>query len=175
MSNGLPGLTSADPEKRLAIYLNDHLAGSTTGLELARRAASSNHGNEFGPALTRIAGEIEEDKASLEDLMSRVQAAPDRLKAGLAWSGEKLGRLKLNGQLMGYSPLSRLIELEALQLGVTGKLALWRALNETLGGDPRLDGFDLDGLIDRARRQRTELESLRLKAAQTALPSGARR
>jgi hypothetical protein len=31
-------------EKFLSIYLNDHLAGSVTGIELARRTLSSNRG-----------------------------------------------------------------------------------------------------------------------------------
>jgi hypothetical protein len=39
--------------------------------------------------------------------------------------------LKLNGQLRGYSPLSRLDELELLQIGVAGKRRLWRALEHT--------------------------------------------
>jgi hypothetical protein len=164
----LPGVFSSDPGKRLGIYLSDHLAGATTGIELARRAASNNRGNEFGPVLAQIAEDIEEDIESLKELMTSVGAGRDRLKEGLAWSGEKLGRLKLNGQVLGYSPLSRLIELEGLTLGVSGKLALWRAIKEVFGGDPRLSGFDLDRLIGRAEEQRATLEECRLKAARVA-------
>ena len=51
----------------------------------------------------------------------------------MGWTGEKLGRLKLNGQLLGYSPLSRLIELEGLMLGIAGKLAMWIALSSRSG------------------------------------------
>jgi hypothetical protein len=173
MSNGLPGVFSSDPEKRVGIYLSDHLAGAMAGIELARRAASNNRGNEFGPVLARIADDIEKDIESLKELMTRISAGRDRLKESLAWSGEKLGRLKLNGQLLGYSPLSRLVELEALSIGVTGKLALWQAIRETFGGDPRLGGFDVDRLIQRAERQRETLEDCRLKAARTALQSEA--
>ena len=35
---------SADPDRLLAIYLNDHLAAATLGVELARRLRSSNRG-----------------------------------------------------------------------------------------------------------------------------------
>ena len=35
----------------LAIYLNDHLAGSTAGVELARRTAHENDGSELGAFL----------------------------------------------------------------------------------------------------------------------------
>jgi hypothetical protein len=39
---------------KLAIYLNDHLAGATGGLELARRVASSNGARRRdGPAVDR--------------------------------------------------------------------------------------------------------------------------
>jgi hypothetical protein len=41
--------------KLLGIYLNDHLAGATIGLELSRRARGSNEGNEYGEVLERTA------------------------------------------------------------------------------------------------------------------------
>ena len=86
-----------------------------------------------------------------------------------AWTAEKAGRLKLNGQLLGYSPLSRLVELEGLSLGVTGKLCLWLGLRAAYQDDPRLTGFDLEGLAKRARDQRQRLERVRRKAAVEAL------
>ena len=56
--------------------------------------------------------QIEEDVDALRDLMARLGVKPDRVKEAMGWTAEKLGRLKLNGQLLGYSPLSRLVELE---------------------------------------------------------------
>ena len=94
--------------KYLTIYLNDHFAGSTIGLELAKRARGSNEGTPLGAFLERLVTEIEEDRETLKRLMDEVGAKRDPLKAGGAWAAEKLGRLKLNGQLTGYSPLSRL-------------------------------------------------------------------
>ena len=52
------------------------------------------------------------------------------LKTAGAAIGEKLGRLKPNEQLSGYSPLSRVLELEMLRSGVEGKHALWNSLVE---------------------------------------------
>jgi len=143
----------------LAIYLNDHLAGSTAGVELARRAASSNAGNEYGDVLSGLAREIEEDRAALERLMESLGVGRDRVKVAAAWLGEKAGRLKPNGHVLSYSPLSRLEEIEFLLLGVTGKLALWRALSEHV---------DLPELEARAESQRERLEALRLRAAREA-------
>jgi hypothetical protein len=162
-------LRNADVSTRLATYLNDHLGGSATGRELGRRALKSNRGNEYGLVLEDVVRQIEEDVESLLELMRRLEVKPDRVKEALGWAGEKVGRLKLNGQLLGYSPLSRLIELEALMLGVSGKLALWQALRAVLADDPRIDGIDLEHLAERAKEQRRVLEGLRRRAAIEAL------
>jgi len=156
-------------DDRLSIYLNDHLAGATVGANLARRAAGSNEGTGYGSVLEAIANEIEEDRAALVYVMQRLAVGHDHLKTALAWAAERAGRFKLNGQLLGYSPLSRLEEIEALSLGVEGKIALWRALRSTHGSDPRLADVDLDDLIDRARSQRGRLERLHARAADEAL------
>lgn len=152
----------------LAIYLNDHLAGATVGVELARRVRGSNRGDpEFGPPLGEICAEIETDRATLEAIMGRLGVGRSRLKPLVAVCGERLGRLKLNGSLRGYSPLSRLVELEALQLGVAGKRRLWLALEHTRASD--LSGIELGALAQRATEQLRRLEALHLKAAALAL------
>lgn len=151
----------------LPIYLNDHLAGATVGLELARRAARENAGTEVGALLSELVTEIGQDRETLLQLMSRLDIAPSRAKIAAAWTAEKLGRLKLNGQLRGYSPLSRLVELEGLATGIEGKRALWLALGEL--ADPRLAGTDFDTLAERARSQRERLEPHRLAAARDCL------
>jgi hypothetical protein len=154
------------PEKRyLAIYLRDHLAGATGGVELARRAARQNQGSEFGAPLAALASEIEEDRAQLRAILRSLDVRPDPLKAGIAWGAEKAGRLKLNGELRGYSPLSRLVEIEALAGGVTGKLSLWRNLRAIAPAEPRLDPAGLDALAGRAEAQLDRLHELCRRAA----------
>ncbi|MDQ3619342.1 MAG: hypothetical protein M3391_04345, partial [Actinomycetota bacterium] len=86
-----------------------------------------------------------------------------------AWLAEKLGRLKLNGSLTGYSDLSRVVELEGLTVGITGKLALWRSLKESAPTDGQtLQGIDLDLLQARAEKQLSDVEERRAKAAKMA-------
>ena len=153
----------------IAIYLNDHLAGATGGLELARRALGANRGTDFEPPLERLATEIAEDRAALVDVMARLAVARDPLKVWAGWAAEKCGRLKLNGRISGYSPLSRVVELEVLALGVTGKGAMWRALARICADDARLTGVDLEALVRRADRQRGLIERERLRAAEIAL------
>lgn len=154
--------------KLLAIYLNDHLAGATAGVELARRLRGSNEGDpEFGPVLAEVCAEVEADRETLKAVMGRLGVGQSRLKPFAAVVGERLGRLKPNGQWRGYSPLSRLDELELLQIGVAGKRRLWRALERAHAGE--LPGFDLNALAERATEQLRRLEALHLKAAALAL------
>jgi hypothetical protein len=150
--------------KYLPIYLNDHLAGAVGAVQLARRAAGQNEGTEYGEVLARIADEIDQDRRTLHDLLKRLGVRGDRVKLLSSVVAEKLGRFKLNGELLSYSPLSRLEEIEILMLGVEGKLGLWRALRANLDIE-----VDFDDLIRRGTAQRRRLEALRLKAAAEAL------
>ncbi len=158
----------------LKIYLEDHYAGATAGLELARRAAGANSGNAYGDVLERIASEIEEDRDSLRAIMTELGVGPDRFKVVGAWASEKAGRLKLNGHLTGYSPQSRVIEFEGILLGVTGKRCLWAALRHVANQETRLDVEELDRLILRAERQIADLEEQRLKAVSEAVAAADR-
>lgn len=152
----------------LGIYLNDHLAGATAGVELARRLRASNADDpEFGPPLSSLCDEIEADRESLVEAMARLGVGRSKLKPLLATVGERMGRLKLNGQVRGYSPLSRLIELEVLQLGVAGKRRLWRALDQTHAAE--LSALAPGALAERATQQLRKVEALHLKAASIAL------
>jgi hypothetical protein len=157
-----------EASKYLATYLNDHLAGSTGGIELARRAANENKGNELGDFLSKLVVEIDDDQDSLKDIMAALGVGEDRLKVAAGWLLEKLGRLKPNAQLTGYSPLSPLVELESLVLGIHGKLAMWHALLQ-IAGPPPLDAGRLEELAARAERQIADVERHRLEVARSAL------
>jgi hypothetical protein len=157
-------------QKHLSIYLQDHFAGATAGADLARRAAGSNRGGEgYDAPLRELAGEIDEDRDSLRSLMDQLHVRADRVKQLAAWTGEKAGRLKLNGHLFTYSPLSRLEELELLALGVTGKRALWRTLHLLARHEPRLSTPELERLISRADEQLEKVEACRRNAVGDAL------
>ncbi len=157
----------AKPERLLAVYLNDHLAGATLGVELCRRLRSSNRDRPaFAKPLAELCAEIETDRETLISLMERLEIGRSTVKPAAAWTAEKLGRLKLNGQLTGYSPLSRLFELEMLAIGIAGKTQMWQALERTL--DESVSGFDFDQLTARAANQRSRVEDLHRSAAAEA-------
>jgi hypothetical protein len=159
-------------DRLLEIYLADHLAAATAGVALAHRVARSNAANETGDALRQLAAEIEEDRRTLRRVVSGLGFDRSRVKELAAWAAEKIGRLKLNGQLRGYSPLSRVLELEALSVGIAGKLALWQSLQRVRDIGERLPEVDLEHLVERARRQRAIVEELRADAVGEAFGGG---
>ena len=155
-------------EKLLRIFMQDHLAAATAGLELARRTRGANQGTAYADDLERIAEEIADDRQALEELMADLGFGSDRVKNIGAWTGEKLGRLKLNGRLTGYSPLSRVIELEGLVAGISLKLSLWGILLDVSEQEARLDRDRLRRLITRGEEQRQTVAALRARAARDA-------
>jgi hypothetical protein len=154
-------------DRLLGIYLNDHLAGSSAICDRCRATRDANSGSELGTFLDGLLGELIEDRRTLLEVMAAVGAPPSRIKATIVRLAERAGRLKLNGQLTGYSPLSRLEELELFSLGVESNRLLWIVLGEH--ADPRLAQFDFAVLATRAARQRDGLEQHRRAAARTAL------
>ncbi|MGW7258831.1 hypothetical protein [Streptomyces sp. NPDC054834] len=150
----------------LGIYLNDHLAGSTVGTRRAGYLARAHQGPPLGDVLERIAREIAEDRESLLAIMDRLGVPKRRYKVVAAAAAECAGRLKPNGRIVARSPLSSVLELEFLRLGVEGKAAGWRALRPLADVDGRLDARQLDELLARAERQLSTLEELRLRMSQ---------
>lgn len=153
------------PPDGLSTYLNDHYAASVGAVELARRSTEANHGTALGRALARLTTEIEEDRSVLAAIMDDLGIRTDPAKATGGWLAEKLGRLKLNGSLVSYSPVSRLEELEMLALGVEGKLRLWVTLERA---ECVPTGTDVRTLISQARSQLERLERYRLDAVEEA-------
>ncbi|WP_238413127.1 hypothetical protein [Saccharothrix deserti] len=152
----------------LGIYLRDQLAMGVLWREVARRAQRNNRGTELGEALAGVATAIAEDVETFRSIMQRVGVRTNPVKTGLAIGAERLGRLKRNGRLASYSPLSRFEELEFLTMGIEGKKQLWTTLRDLAGLKTRLPDVDFDHLIDRAAHQRADLEPFRTRAGTDA-------
>jgi hypothetical protein len=153
--------------KLLKIYLNDHLAGSVVGIAVARRSLANNGGTPLGDFLESFLREVDDDQRWLEQAMRRLRVRRTPWKLAGAAVAERAGRLKLNGRITSYSPLSRVEELEALLIGVEGKRAVLASLREL--DDGRLAGLDIDSRIGRAERQQADIERFRLQAVRRAL------
>lgn len=158
----------------LHIYLNDHLAGAAGGIELARRCLGSNRDTPLGTFLEGLLDEIVQDRRALEDVMARLDMSADRSKLMAVTVGERVARLKPNGRLLGYSDLSRVVELEALCAGVALKRRLWRSLQHIKDVDARLAATDFVHLVERASTQLDGLERHRLDAVTRAVGHSSR-
>lgn len=161
-------LKSASPDERLRIYLNDHLAGATAGLALAKRIRDRNTG-PVGQTFAELVPDLEGDSQTLRDIIASMEFADSGVKQKLADILERVGRLKLNGQILGYSLLSRMEELEAMSLGIEGKVKMWSALATIADRRPQLSKFDFEKLGVQARLQHDRVEALRIDAAREAL------
>lgn len=152
----------------LSTYLNDHLAGSTLGLDHARQLEKKFEGSPFGPTMSQIADDVEADRDTLLELMDRLEVMRNPVKAAGAWVAEKAGRVKFSGASSGDAELGTFMALETMSLGVEGKRSLWIALQVVESAWPALEQVDLANLISRAESQRALLEAERRAAASRA-------
>jgi hypothetical protein len=147
--------------ERLGRYLNDHLAGSVAALELLDHLIGSERPEPTARTLSELRDDIEEDQATLRDLLRRIGVAESLPRKAAAWLTEKAGRLKLRLSGTADNSLELLEALEALSLGIEGKRGLWHALAAL----PAFAGVDFDRLQYRAIQQHNRVEVERLAAA----------
>lgn len=149
----------------LTTYLQDHLAGAKFAINLLGDLSKEELDPNIGKFFTRLLGEVEADRVTLNDLVDRVGGDPSSFKEAAAWVAQKVGRFKLTVT----EPIGLFEAVETLSLGVLGKLALWNALARIASTDERVAGLKLDELAARAVDQHHELEALRLQLAPSAL------
>lgn len=167
----------ADPataHELLGVYLDDHWAGAGAGTALARSLRSHNEGTPWVDELRRLADDIEADERELARLRSALDVTGGGVKRAIARVGERVRLLKPNGALVGHSPLSRVVELEALMSGVAGKRQLWSSLEAILDdGEKTVAGVDVARLRERADEQLDRLRQIHADAARIAFAAAA--
>jgi hypothetical protein len=147
----------------LATYLHDHLAGAAYAIDLVEFMRDQHKGNDLGEFAARLLVDIKTDRDVLRQLAERAGAGSSTLKEVTAWLGEKGSRLKLRHE--ARDGLGIFEALEFLELGIYGKLELWRALGAVAGADTRLQDIDFEQLGARAEQQRVMVDNWRLEVA----------
>jgi hypothetical protein len=155
--------------KTLRTYLNDHLAGSVAALELLDHLADLHPDPDRKRFFTGLRAEVEEDQKVLQLLLEKVGGKESTVRKAAAWLTEKIGQAKLQLDDLGDGQLRALEAIEALGLGIQGKLALWRALAAVADRVPQLHGVDLGRLEQRAVQQHERVEARRIQTARVAL------
>jgi hypothetical protein len=151
----------------LEVYLTDHLAGATAGVNLAQMASEEHRADEHGPFFGEIASEIKADYETLERLIEELGTEKSATKTAAAEIGSKVMAPKFTGG--DDDELNAFITLETLSIGIEGKLCMWKALKTVADAYPTLGSYDLDELLGRAQSQRDRIEAKRLEVAPQAL------
>lgn len=145
-------------DRRLfGLYLADHLAGTTVGLERMERMTRAYRDTPFHAELAEVTEQLRGERELLRELMDGLGVHRRRYRQLLAWTGEKVGRLKLNGRVVEQSPMTGVFEAEVARSVVLGKLGGWQTLREH-ADETGLDPAQLDELIDQADQQLEMLE-----------------
>jgi hypothetical protein len=152
--------------KDLDSYLNDHLAGSISALELIAHWVKVHKGEPLGRFFVATEREIKADQDTLRDVMRTVGVEESKVRQAGAWAAEKVGRARLMIAGDEQGSLGLVLTLEGLIMGVTGKKLMWRAL--AAAKLPRLKSYNFEEPQRRAEQQIERLEAERIRAVSQA-------
>lgn len=161
----------ADEKSReqLEVYLQDHYAGGVGALELIEHSVKAHEGTGLGTFFEQLRADVKADHEQLHNLMAALEFTPSGVRNAGAWMAEKFGRGKIGFSGGEAAELRLLQTLEGLQLGITGKRLLWRALRAARDSGPVLQKTDFEYLEKRAADQIERVEVQRVAAAQAAI------
>jgi DNA-binding transcriptional ArsR family regulator len=151
----------------LAVYLHDHLAGSSFAVELLEKLASEFTGTSSGDIARELLEQVRIDRSTLEQLIAKVRKATPDLYDALGWIAERMSRTKLKHD--DPAGIGALEAFETVSIGILGKRALWEALQVHQNADSRVAGIDYAALIARAEQQFQKANQHRLKLVHGAL------
>src|SRR5215207_459665 len=99
--------------QHLANYLNNHLAGSVTALDLLASLETANTSTDIARFVTELRAEIETEQQALENLMEQLQITKSKPRRVAGWLAEKFTQIKLR---MDDSDDGALYLLESFEL-----------------------------------------------------------
>ena len=149
----------------LTVYLNDHLAAATGGVELVSRMIGHHRGDRFEGPLEQLLDELREERAALRATMGALGLPVRQYKQAATWVAEKIARGKLNGRLLTRSPLSIEFEFEFIAIAVLAKRAGFETLRALAEEDRRVDAGLFTRLIRQADQQHEWLIEARREIA----------
>ncbi|KRB78433.1 hypothetical protein ASE01_03975 [Nocardioides sp. Root190] len=160
-------------EEVLKDYLQHHWVGSTAGVALFRRVGRTHADPDAAAEVRDLAVDVAADRETLRGLMISVDVAPSTIGTVVARLAEALGRLKPNGRVLSRSPLTDVVELEALRLATAGRRAGFEVLRAAADDEPRLDPYALDRLLERADEHLRTLDRLHVSVSRQRLVADA--
>jgi hypothetical protein len=158
--------------KEVDSYLNDHLAGSISALELIAHWVEVHKGEPLGSFFVETEREIKADQDTLREVMRSLGVEESKMRQAGAWAAEKVGRARLIIAGDERGSLGLVLTLEGLIMGVTGKKLMWRAL--VASKLPQLNGYNFEELQRRAEQQVERIEAERMTAVRQAFTGAVR-
>ena len=158
---------------QLVVYLRNHDAALAAGAARLGLTARSHLHASARAVLDGLVEEVRADRESLGRVMGALGIPPSRTQRATTLVAERLGRLKPNGSWSQRTPLTDVVELEALSLAALGTLRLWQTLltwQQLEGLGPltsRLHDLDLPALVSTARRRIEALERLHAESVRS--------
>lgn len=143
----------------LGLYMADHVAGATTGIERIKRMARAYADTPHSAALTAMVQEFRAERRVYYEVMDRFDLSRRSYRQVIAWAGEKAGRLKLNGAICRTSPMTPVLESELMRAAVLGKIGGWQTLT-AYHQELRMPLGTLEQLIAQAERQIEQLSAM---------------
>lgn len=153
----------------IAHHVHLHLAGSAVGIDLFSRSGPAQLDAEIGAIVLEIRDQLLDERKRLRRMATALGAGESRLLTFSARAGERVGRLKPNGSWTQRTPLTDLVELEAMRTAVSGKRAGWQALLSVVDVHEALHRQELEMLIGQADEQLERLAFAHSRAAARAL------
>lgn len=136
--------------RKVAVYLDDHLAGAAAAIRRMRRTARTLAGTPAGALVDQVADEVTEEKAELVAMIRDLGLRRTGVKQMLARVGEVAALVKHDGPLGRSRSMNTLLEVELLRSGVMGKRGLWQTLEENA------EALGVDGVRARYFTERSE-------------------
>jgi hypothetical protein len=158
--------------KDLDSYLNDHLAGSISALELIAHWVKVHKGEPLGSFFAETEREIKADQDTLRGVMRTLRVEESKMRQAGAWAAEKVGRARLMIAGDEQGRLGLVLTLEGLIMGVTGKKLMWRALSAAKL--PELNGYNFEELQRQAEQQVDRIEAERISAVRQTFAGAVR-
>jgi hypothetical protein len=158
-------MSNENLNENLTTYLKDHQAGSVAALELVDHLIEIFEGKSLEQFFKNLRKEIDADQVRLQELIIKVGAKESAIRKAGAWVAEKFARMKVRVNDSGKDQMGLLDALEALLIGITGKEALWSALEAASKNVASLRGVDYARLRQRAREQCDLVDTKRLECA----------
>lgn len=152
----------------LGHYLRTHLTGAAGGIELFSRGSGFDDA-DARETLLHIRDELVDERRRLLAMTDRVGVHSAPLLGVAAKIGERLGRLKPNGNPLRRTPLTDLVDLETMRVALAGKASGWDGLLAVVDEHDGLDRAELEMLRDQAIRQHDDVSALHARAASAAL------